>query len=110
TWVSVHPSNKRMVERYRSGRVLLAGDAAHVGVFFGMQTGIQDVYNLGWKLAHVLLGAPDALLDTYQVERLPVARDDLAAGGVAVGAQAVANALLKGTALSRSRHHPPRVR
>ena len=97
TWVSVHPSNKRMVERYRSGRVLLAGDAAHVGVFFGMQTGIQDVYNLGWKLAHVLLGAPDALLDTYQVERLPVARDDLAAGGVAVGAQAVANALLKGT-------------
>ena len=96
-WVSVHQSNKRMVDRYRSGRVLLAGDAAHVGVFFGMQTGIQDAYNLGWKLAFVLLGAPDALLDTYQAERLPVAQEDLAAGGVAVGAQAVANALLKGT-------------
>lgn len=97
TWLSVFQSNKRMVDRYRSHRVLLAGDAAHVGVFFGMQTGIQDAYNLGWKLAHVLLGAPDALLDTYQAERLPVAQDDLAAGGVTVGAQAVANAILQGT-------------
>jgi 2-polyprenyl-6-methoxyphenol hydroxylase-like FAD-dependent oxidoreductase len=94
TWVSVHQSNKRMVDRYRSGRVLLAGDAAHVGVFFGMQTGIQDVYNLGWKLALVLHGAPDTLLDTYQAERLPIAQEDLAAGGVAAGVKTVTNALL----------------
>jgi 2-polyprenyl-6-methoxyphenol hydroxylase-like FAD-dependent oxidoreductase len=94
TWVSVHQANKRMVDRYRSSRILLAGDAAHVGVFFGMQTGIQDAYNLGWKLSHLLFGAPDALLDTYQAERLPIAQYDLAAGGVAAGAQTVANAML----------------
>jgi 2-polyprenyl-6-methoxyphenol hydroxylase-like FAD-dependent oxidoreductase len=93
-WLSVFQSNKRMVDRYRSGRVLLAGDAAHVGVFFGMQTGIQDAYNLGWKLAHVLSGAPDALLDTYQAERLLVAQDDLAAGGVTTGVKTVVNAIL----------------
>jgi 2-polyprenyl-6-methoxyphenol hydroxylase-like FAD-dependent oxidoreductase len=94
TWISVFQSNKRMVDRYRSGRILLAGDAAHVGVFFGMQTGIQDAYNLGWKLDHALCGAPDALLDTYQAERLPIAQDDLAAGGVAAGVQAVTKSLL----------------
>lgn len=94
TWVSVHQSNKRMVDQYRSGRVLLAGDAAHVGLFFGMQTGIQDAYNLGWKLALVLHGGPDALLDTYQAERFPIAQQDLAAGGVATGVKTVTTALL----------------
>lgn len=93
-WISVFQSHKRMVDRYRSGRVLLAGDAAHIGVFFGMQTGIQDAYNLGWKLDYILCGAPDALLDTYQAERLPVAQDDLAAGGIATGVKTVTNALL----------------
>ncbi len=94
TWVSVYQENKRLADRYRSGRVLLAGDAAHVGLFFGMQTGIQDAYNLGWKLAHVLSGAPDTLLDTYQEERLPIAQNDLAAGGVATGVKTITNALL----------------
>jgi len=66
-----------MVDRYRNGRVFLAGDAAHVhspAGGQGMQTGIQDAYNLGWKLAYVLSGAPDTLLDTYEAERLPIAR------------------------------------
>lgn len=94
TWVSAYQENKRLVDRYCSDRVLLAGDAAHVGLFFGMQTGIQDAYNLGWKLAHVLSGAPDTLLDTYQTERLPIAQDDLAAGGVATGVKTITNALL----------------
>jgi 2-polyprenyl-6-methoxyphenol hydroxylase-like FAD-dependent oxidoreductase len=76
TWASVFRPNIRMVEHYRSGRVLLAGDAAHVHTPAGAQglnTGVQDSYNLGWKLGQVLAGAPDALLDTYETERLPVA-------------------------------------
>ncbi len=65
-----------MVDRYRAGRIFLAGDAAHVHSAAGgqgMNTGVQDAYNLGWKLALVLNGAPDTLLDTYQAERLPIA-------------------------------------
>jgi 2-polyprenyl-6-methoxyphenol hydroxylase-like FAD-dependent oxidoreductase len=76
TWASVFRPNIRIVEHYRSGRVLLAGDAAHVHTPAGAQglnTGVQDSYNLGWKLGQVLAGAPDALLDTYETERLPVA-------------------------------------
>lgn len=76
TWLSLYRANVRMVARYREGRVFLAGDAAHVhspAGGQGMNTGIQDAYNLGWKLGHVLSGAPEALLDTYEEERLPVA-------------------------------------
>jgi hypothetical protein len=65
-----------MVDRYRVDRVFLAGDAAHVhspAGGQGMNTGIQDAYNLGWKLAQVLAGARESLLDTYEEERLPVA-------------------------------------
>nr|QUJ09171.1 Lon24 [Streptomyces sp.] len=77
TWLSVYQVQARMVADYRRGRVLLAGDAAHVHSAAGgqgMNTGIQDAYNLGWKLAGVLGGAPMALLDTYAAERVPVAR------------------------------------
>ncbi|MFD1544082.1 FAD-dependent monooxygenase [Nonomuraea guangzhouensis] len=81
-WLSTWRYNLRMVERYRVGRVLLAGDAAHVHSPFGghgMNTGIQDAYNLGWKLALVIQGAARAeLLDSYEAERLPVAREILA--------------------------------
>ncbi len=67
----------RLAEDYRLGRVLLAGDAAHVHPPFGGQglnLGVQDAVNLGWKLALVVRGqAPDRLLDTYQHERRPVA-------------------------------------
>ncbi len=80
-WLSVWRPNIRMVDRYRVSRIFLAGDAAHVHSAAGGQglnTGVQDAYNLGWKLAAVLNGAPDALLDTYQAERLPVAEGVLA--------------------------------
>lgn len=67
----------RQAARYREGRVLLAGDAAHVHPpdgGQGLQTGVQDAVNLGWKLAQVIRGtSPDSLLDTYQAERHPVA-------------------------------------
>jgi 2-polyprenyl-6-methoxyphenol hydroxylase-like FAD-dependent oxidoreductase len=77
TWLSVYVVNVRMVADYRKGRVLLAGDAAHVHSAAGgqgMNTGIQDAYNLGWKLPSVLAGARMTLLDTYGEERVPVAR------------------------------------
>ncbi len=76
TWLSLYRANVRMVDRYRVGRVFLAGDAAHVhspAGAMGMNTGIQDAYNLGWKLGAVLNGAKVSLLDTYEEERLPVA-------------------------------------
>ena len=67
----------RQAVTYRSGRVLLAGDAAHVHAPFGGQglnLGVQDSVNLGWKLAQVVHGtSPDSLLDTYEAERHPVA-------------------------------------
>ena len=76
TWLSLYRANVRMVDRYRRGRVFLAGDAAHVhspAGGQGMNTGIQDAYNLGWKLGEVLAGASGELLDTYEEERLPIA-------------------------------------
>lgn len=75
-WLSLYRVNVRMVDRYRAGRVFLAGDAAHVHTPAGgqgMNTGIQDSYNLGWKLGLVLDGAKPSLLDSYEEERLPVA-------------------------------------
>ena len=65
-----------MADRYRAGRVFLAGDAAHIHPPTGGQglnTSIQDSYNLGWKLAAVARGAPDSLLDSYEEERRPIA-------------------------------------
>jgi 2-polyprenyl-6-methoxyphenol hydroxylase-like FAD-dependent oxidoreductase len=74
-WRSMYQPAVRMVNRYRVGRVFLAGDAAHVhppAGGQGLNTGVQDAYNLGWKLAHVLRGGPDSLLDSYESERLPL--------------------------------------
>jgi 2-polyprenyl-6-methoxyphenol hydroxylase-like FAD-dependent oxidoreductase len=77
-WTSGYRLHRRGVPRYRQGRVLLAGDAAHIhspAGGQGMNTGIQDSYNLAWKLALVLQGhAPEALVDTYATEREPVGR------------------------------------
>lgn len=74
--------NTRLVDTYRRGRVLLAGDAAHVHSPFGgqgMSLGLVDAANLGWKLAAVLRGEmPESLLDTYTAERRPVAEAVLA--------------------------------
>jgi 2-polyprenyl-6-methoxyphenol hydroxylase-like FAD-dependent oxidoreductase len=78
SWLSLYRANVRMVDRFRVGRVFLAGDAAHVhspAGGQGMNTGIQDAYNLGWKLSAVLRGARAELLDTYEEERLPVAAE-----------------------------------
>ncbi|MEV8609996.1 rifampin monooxygenase [Amycolatopsis sp. NPDC051373] len=76
-WLSRFGDATRLAERYRSGRVLLAGDAAHIHPPMGGQglnLGIQDAFNLGWKLAAAVHGwAPDDLLDTYETERHPVA-------------------------------------
>lgn len=78
TWMSNFRIHRRIVTEYRQGRVFLAGDAAHIHSPLGgqgMNTGIQDAYNLAWKLALVIEGkAAPTLLDTYQEERLPVAR------------------------------------
>jgi 2-polyprenyl-6-methoxyphenol hydroxylase-like FAD-dependent oxidoreductase len=80
-WMSRFHSDERQVPRYRDGRVLLAGDAAHVhspAGGQGMNTGIQDAANLSWKLAATVRGwAPDGLLDTYHAERHPVGRQVL---------------------------------
>jgi len=77
TWISRFTDMSRQAAAYRKGRVLLAGDAAHVHSPVGGQglnTGVQDAVNLGWKLAQVVKGtSPEGLLDTYHVERHPVA-------------------------------------
>jgi rifampicin monooxygenase len=80
-WLSRFGDATRLADRYRAGRVLLAGDAAHIHPPTGGQglnLGIQDSFNLGWKLAAEANGwAPPGLLDSYQAERRPVAADVL---------------------------------
>ena len=77
TWISRFTDATRQAAAYRKGRILLAGDAAHVHSPVGGQglnTGVQDAVNLGWKLAQVVnRTAPESLLDTYHAERHPVA-------------------------------------
>lgn len=80
SWASAYNMNARLADRYRVGRVLLVGDAAHIHPPTGGQglnTSVQDAYNLGWKLAAVINGAPDGLLDSYEEERRPVAANVL---------------------------------
>jgi 2-polyprenyl-6-methoxyphenol hydroxylase-like FAD-dependent oxidoreductase len=76
-WRSSYRVNVRMVDQLQVGRVFLAGDAAHIHPIaggLGMNTGIQDAYNLGWKLGLVLAGnATPGVLGTYEEERLPIA-------------------------------------
>jgi hypothetical protein len=76
TWISRFTDMTRQAAQYRRGRVLLAGDAAHVHSPIGGQglsAGVQDAVNLGWKLAQVIKDtSPDSLLDTYHAERHPV--------------------------------------
>lgn len=80
-WLSRFGDATRLADRYRAGRVLLAGDAAHIHPPIGGQglnLGLQDAFNLGWKLAGQVVGwAPQTLLDSYQAERHPVAADVL---------------------------------
>ncbi|WP_458243802.1 FAD-dependent monooxygenase [Streptomyces sp. MAI_2237] len=84
-WMSRFHSDERQAPAYRVGRVFLAGDAAHVHTPAGgqgMNTGLQDVANLSWKLAQVVGGHADpALLDSYQAERHPVGKAVLRSSG-----------------------------
>lgn len=77
-WFSTYRVQHRVAERFRSGRVFIAGDAGHIhspAGGQGMNTGIGDAVNLSWKIADVLHGRADsALLDTYEAERIPFAR------------------------------------
>lgn len=85
SWASAYRMNARLADRYRVNRVFLVGDAAHIHPPTGGQglnTSVQDAYNLGWKLAAVLDGAPEGLLDTYEAERRPIAAGML---GLATG-------------------------
>jgi 2-polyprenyl-6-methoxyphenol hydroxylase-like FAD-dependent oxidoreductase len=80
SWASAFNMSARLADRYRVGRVFLVGDAAHVHPPTGGQglnTSVQDAYNLGWKLAAVIGGAPDALLDSYEQERRAIAESML---------------------------------
>ncbi|UEP49060.1 FAD-dependent monooxygenase [Burkholderia ambifaria] len=85
-WSSYFRLQSRMVDRLRHGRVFFAGDAAHVhspAGAQGMNTGMQEAFNLGWKLARVLGGGtPERLLDTYHAERHPIERDVLRQTGL----------------------------
>jgi 4,5-epoxidase len=80
-WTSTFRIHRRLASTYRQGRILLAGDAAHIHSPFGgqgMNTGLGDAENLAWKLALVATGrARDVLLDTYQAERRPIAQEVL---------------------------------
>ena len=78
SWFSTYRIHHRRAERFRDRRCFLLGDAAHIHSPVGaqgMNTGLQDAYNLGWKLALVIAGAGrEALLDSYEMERIPVAQ------------------------------------
>ncbi|MFF8770006.1 FAD-dependent oxidoreductase [Kitasatospora sp. NPDC015120] len=110
-WSSTFHSDERQVPNYRSGRVLLAGDAAHChspAGGLGMNTGLQDAANLSWKLAAVVRGrATDALLDSYQAERHPVGRAALRISGAMIRvavAQSAATRALRGALVSVAGH------
>lgn len=93
SWASAFNMNARLANRYRVERAFLAGDAAHTHPPTGGQglnTSVQDAYNLGWKLATVLRGGPVSLLDSYEQERRPVAAQML---GLATG---LLNAMKRG--------------
>jgi hypothetical protein len=90
SWASAYNMNARLADHYRSGRIFIAGDAAHIHPPTGGQglnTSLQDSYNLGWKLAAVLNGAPATLLDTYEEERRPVAGEVLGLATRLLGSQ-----------------------
>ena len=79
-WLSIFRINERLAARYRVGRCFIAGDAAHIhspAGGQGMNTGIQDAVNLGWKLSYALQGIGDSalLLDSYEAERRPIAHE-----------------------------------
>ena len=108
SWFSTYRIHHRSAGRFREGRAFLLGDAAHIHSPVGaqgMNTGLQDAYNLGWKLARVVSGrAGEKLLDSYAAERVPVARRLLATTDRAfriVVSDSVAAGLLRTNVLAR---------
>ncbi|MEV0804774.1 FAD-dependent oxidoreductase [Micromonospora sp. NPDC050200] len=97
TWVSVFTVQQRMIQQMRVGRCFVAGDAAHVhspASGQGMNTGIQDGYNLAWKLADVVRGyAAEELLDSYSAERVPIGKTLLGSTRTATALVALRTAL-----------------
>lgn len=83
-WITIYKANALTLEKYRHGRVLFAGDAAHLVPIFGVRganSGIDDADNLAWKLAYVIKGvAADELLDSYSSERVAAAHENLSYG------------------------------
>jgi 3-(3-hydroxy-phenyl)propionate hydroxylase len=83
-WITIYKANALTLDNYRHGRVLFAGDAAHLVPIFGVRganSGIDDADNLAWKLGHVITGqASDKLLDSYSSERVAAAHENLSHG------------------------------
>ena len=106
--------HSRVAPRYRSGRVLLAGDAAHAcspNEGHGMNTGLQDAFNLGWKLAMVCRGeAGEGLLDSYESERRPVAELVVGSGADVEAAHALTDPAERAAARCRDPHCDGRSR
>ncbi len=98
-WISLYDAKCLMLADYRHGRVLFAGDAAHLVPVFGaggLDCGLDDAGNLAWKLARVIGGyAPEALLDSYSSERVHAARENIAYGARSTGFMAPANFAFK---------------
>lgn len=98
-WISIYNAKCLTLRDYRQGRVFLAGDAAHLVPIFGVRglnSGLDDAGNLAWKLARVINGgAPDALLDSYSVERVHATRENLAYGAASTEFMAPPNFAFK---------------
>ncbi|MGH2996749.1 MAG: FAD-dependent monooxygenase, partial [Gaiellaceae bacterium] len=115
-WLTAYRFHQRLAERFRAGRVFLAGDAAHLMAPFGargLNSGVEDATNLAWKLAVVLEGAaPDSLLDTYDRERRAAAQENLGVTGATMRFMAPPTALhrLSRNAILRGSLRVPRLR
>ncbi|WP_322014763.1 FAD-dependent oxidoreductase [Paraburkholderia sp. J12] len=112
-WITIYKANALTLERYRHGRVLFAGDAAHLVPIFGVRganSGIDDADNLAWKLAFVVQGlATDTLLDSYSDERVYAAHENLSYGTKSTEFMAppsFAFDLMRTAVLSLAREHP----
>jgi 2-polyprenyl-6-methoxyphenol hydroxylase-like FAD-dependent oxidoreductase len=115
-WLTAYRFHQRLADSFRSGRVFLAGDAAHLMAPFGargMNSGVEDVTNLSWKLALVLRKeAPDSLLDSYERERRAAARENLRVTGATMRFMAPPTALhrVARNAILRGSLRAPRLR
>ncbi|WP_326544010.1 FAD-dependent monooxygenase [Pseudorhodoferax sp.] len=112
-WMSLYRASALTLPSYRHGRVLFAGDAAHLVPIFGvrgMNSAVEDAHNLAWKLAWRIRGlAGDALLDTYSAERVPAARENLryaSKGAEFMSPPSEPHRLMRDAVLSLSARHP----